>query len=108
MGISSLTQRIQCALTGELSALLKEAIEQTEEAMGTIGDGEAYCIEVEPGYERMILDVRNSLKAEGYRFNLEKEHEGHLFTIYGDLKSWILKLEAQNSPLLNDMDIEIF
>jgi hypothetical protein len=106
MSINSLTQRIKSALTGDLSSLVKEAIEQTK---GITGDANgAYCIEVEPGYERMILDVRNSLKAEGYRFNLEKEHESYLFTIYGDLKRWILKLEAQNSPLLKDMDIEIF
>ena len=102
----SITQKIVNAVTRELSELVDAVINETRDVTGDDSHAENYCIAIEPGYERLALELRNSLKGHSYRFNFKRAEEGYLFTIYGDLKRWLEKLEAEHSPLFNMIEFD--
>ena len=98
---NSITGRIKNASTGDLSGLLDIVIHQTR---GIIMSGDFYHVEVAKGYERLALELRNSLKGHGCKFRLEKTRKGYLFTVYEKMEEWMSYLRAQKSPLLKAME----
>ncbi len=98
----SITQRIKNAVTQEVSALVDAVM--IEAASVRDDRTPEYFIHVEPGYEKLVLQLRNSLKEYGCKFNVKKDGLGYLFGIYGEMNDWIAYLTDHKSPLLETME----
>jgi hypothetical protein len=103
----SLTQRINsidCADDNLVNDMLKRMSGNCDiDPRGY--SGEIFYIEVEKGYEKVALKLRNALKNVDYPFDVHRKETGNcLFTVYGDVNSWVEMLKNSRSPILDLID----